>query len=241
MASQHCQNRSRRSVSMSGFDVVLLPRVCALTLILGTHLGRVLGKTLDTIKQPAIRVDRRVLCCNISQESLVDPAMMLAGHCLVRVSGFGLKSDCSPLKSLCGRFLWILSRRSRAKSTRRRGCPGATCGNARHFVRLQDRIRTGGVGPKVFAMEMKAIRSGRVPPRNVQELTEPGDEKVGVLLAEAVQKVARLVARELLRCRSLFENEAVERERIRGLSRVVRSCVKSRAGKAGATLECVHV
>ena len=42
------------------FDVVWLPRVHALTLILETRPGKqVVGKTLDTIKQSAIRVARR--------------------------------------------------------------------------------------------------------------------------------------------------------------------------------------
>ena len=55
-------------------------------------------------------------------------------------------------------------------------------------------------------------------------MTELGEEEVGVLLVEAVQKVARLVARELLPLPIPFpENEVVESERIRGLSRAVRS------------------
>ena len=57
---------------------------------------------------------------------------------------------------------------------------------------------------------------------------------MGVLLAEAVQKVARPVARELLPLPIPFpENEAVESERIRGLSRAVSSPVKRRVGWQG--------
>ena len=65
-------------------------------------------------------------------------------------------------------------------------------------------------------------------------MTEPGEEVVGVFLAEAVQKVARPVARELLPLPIPFpENEVVESERIRGLSRAVRSRVKRRVGWQG--------
>ena len=55
-----------------------------------------------------------------------------------------------------------------------------------------------------------------------------------MLLAETVQKVERPVTRELLPLPiSLPENEVLESERIRGLSRVVRSCVKRRVGWQG--------
>ena len=65
-------------------------------------------------------------------------------------------------------------------------------------------------------------------------MTEPGEEVVGVFLAEAVQKVARPVARELLPLPIPFpEKEVVESERIRGLSRAVRSRVKRRVGWQG--------
>ena len=56
-------------------------------------------------------------------------------------------------------------------------------------------------------MEMKANGQRQISPRETfrraarrrpEEMTEPDEERVGVLLAEAVQKVARPVARELL-------------------------------------------
>ena len=58
---------------IKAFDVVLLPRVSVFTLILGTRPGEqgVLWKTLDTIKQSAIRVARRTPDSVTSQESLV--------------------------------------------------------------------------------------------------------------------------------------------------------------------------
>ena len=65
-------------------------------------------------------------------------------------------------------------------------------------------------------------------------MTEPGDEGVGVLVAESVQKVERPVSRELLPLPIPFlENEVVESERIRGLSRAVRSRVMRRVGWQG--------
>ena len=65
-------------------------------------------------------------------------------------------------------------------------------------------------------------------------MTEPGEEGVGVLLAEAVQQVVSPVARELLPLPIPFPlNEVVESDRIRGLSRAVRSRVKRRLGWQG--------
>ena len=65
-------------------------------------------------------------------------------------------------------------------------------------------------------------------------MTEPGEEGVGVVLAESVQKVERPVSGELLPLPVPFpENEVVESERIRGLSRAVRSRVKRRVGWQG--------
>ena len=62
----------------------------------------------------------------------------------------------------------------------------------------------------------------------------PGEKGVGVLLAESLQKVERPVARELLPLPIPFpENEVVKSERIRGLSRAVRSRVKRRVGWQG--------
>ena len=51
-------------------------------------------------------------------------------------------------------------------------------------------------------------------------MTEPDEKGVRVLLAESVQQVERLVSRELLPLPFPFpENEVVESERTRGLSR----------------------
>ena len=61
-------------------------------------------------------------------------------------------------------------------------------------------------------------------------MTEPGEERVGVFLAEAVQKIAI--------ADPFSENEEVESERIRVLSRAVRSR-GAWAGKAGRTLGCL--
>ena len=63
----------------------------------------------------------------------------------------------------------------------------------------------------------------------------PGEKEVGVLLAESVQKVGRLVSRELLPLPIPYpENDVVRSERIRGLSRAVRSRVKRRVGWTNA-------
>ena len=65
-------------------------------------------------------------------------------------------------------------------------------------------------------------------------MTVPGEKRVGVLLAESVQKVERPVSRELLPLPIPFpENEVDESERMRGLSRSVRSRVKRRVGWQG--------
>ena len=72
-------------------------------------------------------------------------------------------------------------------------------------------------------------------------MTEPGEEGVDVVLAASVQKVERPVSRELLPLPiPVLENEVVESERIRGLSRAVRSRVKRRVGWQGwANAGCV--
>ena len=63
----------------------------------------------------------------------------------------------------------------------------------------------------------------RAARKRPEEMTEPGEEGVGVFFAEAVQKVVRPVARELLPFPIPFPaNEVVESERLRGLSRTVR-------------------
>ena len=57
---------------------------------------------------------------------------------------------------------------------------------------------------------------------------------MGVLLAESVQKVERLVSHELLPLPTPFpENEVLKSDRIRGLSRAVRSRVNRRVGWQG--------
>ena len=64
MASQTLSEPIQKELfEIRGFDVVLLPRISVLTLILGDASWKtgVLGKTLDTIKQAAIRVARRTL------------------------------------------------------------------------------------------------------------------------------------------------------------------------------------
>ena len=88
----------------------------------------------------------------------------------------------------------------------------------------------------VAAKERRRLREKRTGAarRRPEEMTEPGDEGVGVLLAESVQKVERPVSRELLPLPIPFpENEVVESERIRGLSRAVRSRVMRRVGWQG--------
>ena len=60
-------------------------------------------------------------------------------------------------------------------------------------------------------------------------MTEPGEKGLGVLLAESVQQGSRPVSRELLLLPIPFpENEHVESERLRSLSRAVRSRVVGR-------------
>ena len=72
-------------------------------------------------------------------------------------------------------------------------------------------------------------------------MTEPGEKGVGVLLAESVQQVERPVSRELLPLPIPFpENEVVESERIRGLSRTVRLRVKRRVDRQGWANAGVH-
>ena len=72
-------------------------------------------------------------------------------------------------------------------------------------------------------------------------MTEPGEKGVGVLLAESVQQVERPVSRELLPLPIPFpENEVVESERIRGLSRAVRLRVKRRVDWQGWANAGVH-
>ena len=84
---------------------------------------------------------------------------------------------------------------------------------------------------KVLTVEMVAARqrqsprekrTGAPPRQRPEEMTEPG-----------VQKAERPVPCELLPLPTTFpENEVVESERIRGLSRAVRSRVKRRVGLA---------
>ena len=72
----------------------------------------------------------------------------------------------------------------------------------------------------------KAVRrtDRRVARRRPEGTTVPGEKGVGVLLATSVQEVERPVSRELLPLPIPFrENEVAESERIRGLSRAVRS------------------
>ena len=65
-------------------------------------------------------------------------------------------------------------------------------------------------------------------------MTVPGEKGVGVLLAESAQKVERPVSRELLPLPIPSpENEVVKSERMRGLSRSVRSRVNRRVGWQG--------
>ena len=83
-------------------------------------------------------------------------------------------------------------------------------------------------------METARERQSSSQKRTGAPPAEPGEEGMGVLLAEAVQKVARPVARELLTLPIPFpEKEVVESDRIRGLSRAVRSRVKKRVGWQG--------
>ena len=64
-------------------------------------------------------------------------------------------------------------------------------------------------------------------------MTAPGEKEVDVLLAESVRQVEKPVSRELLPLPIPFpENEVVESERMRGLSRAARSRVKRRVGCA---------
>ena len=75
-------------------------------------------------------------------------------------------------------------------------------------------------------------------------MTVPGEKELGVLLAGSVQQVARSVSRELLLLPIPSpENEDVESERLRGLSRAVRSRVKRRVdwqGSANAGVRSVN-
>ena len=72
-------------------------------------------------------------------------------------------------------------------------------------------------------------------------MTEPGEKGVGVLLAESVQQVERPVSRELLPLPIPFpENEVVESERMRCLSRAVRLRVKRRVDWQGWANAGVH-
>ena len=74
----------------------------------------------------------------------------------------------------------------------------------------------------------------RAARRRQEEMTEPGEKGLGGLLAESVQQVARPFSRELLPLPIPFpENEEVESEQMRGLSRAVRSRVKRRVGWQG--------
>ena len=74
----------------------------------------------------------------------------------------------------------------------------------------------------------------RAARRRQKDMTEPGKKGLGGLLAESVQQVARPVSRELLPLPTPFpENEEVESEWMRGLSRAVRSRVKRRVGWQG--------
>ena len=62
-------------------------------------------------------------------------------------------------------------------------------------------------------------------------MTQPCEKGLGVLLAESVQQGNRPVSRELLPQLVLFpENELVESEQLRSLSRAVRSRVVGRVG-----------
>ena len=74
----------------------------------------------------------------------------------------------------------------------------------------------------------------RTARRRPEEMTVPGEKGVGVLLAESVQKVVRPVSRELLPLPIPFPvYEVVKSERMRGLSRSVKSRVKRRVGWQG--------
>ena len=65
-------------------------------------------------------------------------------------------------------------------------------------------------------------------------MTEPGGQGLGVLLAESVQQGTRAVSRELLPLPLPFpENEHVESEYLRSLSRAARSRVVRRVGWQG--------
>ena len=71
-------------------------------------------------------------------------------------------------------------------------------------------------------------------PRRQEGMTEPGEKGLGVPLAESVQQGNRLVSRELLPLLVPFpENEHVESEHLRSLSRAVRSRVVRRLGCQG--------
>ena len=77
------------------------------------------------------------------------------------------------------------------------------------------------LGPDVLTIEMKAGREPQSSPRETyrraarrrpEEMTQPGEERVGVLLAAAVQKFERPVSRELLPLPIPFlENEVVKK------------------------------
>ena len=77
-------------------------------------------------------------------------------------------------------------------------------------------------------------RSGAPPAGGKKKLTEPCGKGLGVLLAESVQQGNRPVSRELLPQPLAFpENEHVESEHLRCLSRAVRSRVVRRVGGRG--------
>ena len=101
------------------------------------------------------------------------------------------------------------------------------------------RLRFTGKGVNSCQGASKAERSTirRAARRRLEEMTVPGENAVGVLLAESVQKVERSVSRELLPLPiPLPENEEVESERLRGLSRAMRSRVKRHEARGLARL-----
>ena len=118
--------------------------------------------------------------------------MMLAGHFRCEFMDLELKCQFSLLKPLCGQFSWILSRRYRARSIRRRSCPRA------QHLRQSPSLRqvAGSHQNSIAAFPREMYR--RAARRRPEEMTEPCGKEVGVLLAEAVHKVERPVSHELL-------------------------------------------
>ena len=106
-----------------------------------------------------------------------------------------------------------------------------------------DRASTGGVCFRC-AGERNSRRKGtsqvtrrttrRAARRRQEEMTEPCEKGLGVLLTESVQQGNRPVSRELIPLPVPFpENEHVESEHLRSLSRAVRSRVVRRVGWQG--------